>query len=65
MRCPFCGYETARPHFGAFARPPGRESLYAELYRCPRCRLWFAPRTDQDGQWLDSTLDARYDTVKY
>lgn len=45
LECPFCDHTAERRLFGYHARPPGQEHDYAELYRCPRCRLWFAPLT--------------------
>ncbi len=42
MQCPFCGHVADRARFGFYARPEPRE-LYAQIYKCPRCKTWFAP----------------------
>ncbi len=42
MTCPFCGHRAPRPRFGYYAKPEGPQK-YAQPYKCPNCRQWFAP----------------------
>ncbi len=44
MHCPFCEYSGLAPTFRQLAHPRVREAEYARLYRCPCCRMIFAPR---------------------
>lgn len=43
-RCPFCGETQPTWRFGYYPAP---NSQHARLYRCPRCRLFFAPLTEE------------------